>query len=156
MSEGREADLARLLDGAGLGWLGRSDASAVSGLLGELDKAGAEYQSRFGTRVDLLAACNARPEDTRALLQALAASVSPPLLAMVARVLLRKAEVVEVRFDFVSQRSSRLHLVVADPEGARHEFDSDRLWDVEVLRHFGLMMVDGKPAIDGFYAARTS
>ena len=153
MSEVREQELSHLLVQAGVGWLVRDPRNAT-GLLQHLDQAAEEYNRRFRTRADLLAACKAMPEKMRAFLQNLGAGVTPPILAMVARIVLRDAEVLAVRFEFASRQDSlSLHVEIHDPECGAQNFDSTDIWDAQVLRHFGLLMVGHKPAIAGYYAA---
>ena len=139
---------------AGVGWL-VVDPRNAGGLLLRLDEAAAEYSSRFRTRVDLLAACKAMPEKMQALLQNLGAGVSPSMLAMVARILLREAAVLAVRFDYASHLDSvALHVEIYDPDQGPQSFDSTDVWDAQVLRHFGLLMIGDKPSIAGYYAAK--
>ncbi len=119
-----------------------------------MEEAAREYGRRFRTQVDLLAACKMMPEKMRAFLQTLAAGVSPSLLAMVARIVLREARVTGVRFEVASGRSSSLHVEIEDPDGGVQSFDSSEIWDAEVLRHFGLMRIGDTPLISGYYAAK--
>ncbi|GEM_PF-5044288 len=153
MSEAREQELSDLLVNAGVGWL-VADPRNAPGLLQRLDEAATEYNSRFKTRADLLAACRMMPEKMRAFLQALMAGVSPCLLAMVARILLREASVIGLRFEVVSHRSAALHIEIQDPDMGQQSFDSTDIWDAEVLRHFGLMKLGDEPIIAGYYAAK--
>jgi hypothetical protein len=73
---------------------------------------------------------------------------------MVARILLRDAWVKKVDFEFTSRQGVALHVEIEDAHGGRQSFDSNELWDAEVLRHFGLMKVGDKPVIHGYYAAK--
>jgi len=157
MSSDRPAELVELLEQAQLGWALRcSDAtprSEAERLLARVDEAAQAYEERFGARVDLLAACRAKPEEMRAFLQTLTAGVSAPFLAMVAGIVLRDARVAAVRFELVARASVSLS-VELEEGGERRLFESNDLWDAQVLRHFGLMKAGNKPVIDGYYASR--
>ncbi len=153
MSDSRGQELSDLLKDAGLGWLVK-DVQNADGLLQVIDAASAVYAARFASAENLWDACKAAPEVMRAFLQALAAGVSPPLLAMVARILLHDAWVMKVDFAFASHRDIALHVEIEDLEGGRQSFHSREVWDAEVLRHFGLMKVGDKPVIHGYYAAK--
>lgn len=153
MTEPREREFADVLERSGTGWRAQ-DGPSAGRLLEHLEKAAEEYNSRFQARVDLLAACNAMPEKMRAFLQAIMYGVSPGLLAMVARILLREASVVRLRLDVVSHRSAELHIEIKDPDVGETTFDSTDIWDAEVIRHFGLMQLGDKPIIAGYYASQ--
>lgn len=154
MIDERTQALSELLNAQQLGWTLTWRDDAVAGLLATIDASSAEYTKRFGTPADLLSACRAQPEVMCAYLQSLAESVSPAFLAMVARILLRSAEVVALQADFRTRQSIHLKVEIADPDGAKHSFESTALWDAQVFRHFGLMSVSGAPVIDGYYAVR--
>lgn len=154
MSSERAQELEAELGAANLGWALKGDPAALERILGRLDDSSREYERRFGTPVDLHAACRAESAKMRAFLQTLAAGVSPGFLAMVARVLLRGAEVAELHVDFISLKSMALRVVLKDPDGRRHAFESTELWDAQVLHHFGLMEAGAAPVIDGYYSMR--
>lgn len=153
MSDPRETELSDLIKDAGLGWLVQ-DRQNAAGLLRQIDAASAEYASRYSSAENLWEACRSSPKPMQAFLQALAAGVSPLMLAMVARILLRDAWVMKVSFEFASRRAVALHVEIEDADGGRQSFDSSEVWDAEVLRHFGLMKVGDKPVIHGYYAAK--
>ena len=153
MSTEREETLSKLLEENGLTWALAGDAGAAGRILGVLEATASEYRTHFGSDVDLLAAARAKPDEMRAFLQTLTAGVSPAFLALVARILLRGAKVVCVRFEFEARKTLSLHVEIADPDGRRYAFDSTDLWDVQILRHLGLMKAGGVPFIDGYYAS---
>ena len=158
MSSDRPAQLSELLEQAQLGWALRSSdgtpRSEAERLLARVDEAARAYEERFGAHVDLLAACRAKPEEMRAFLQTLTAGVSPAFLAMVAGIVLRDARVAAVRFELVARASVSIS-VELEEGGERRLFESNDLWDAQVLRHFGLMKAGNQPVIDGYYASRT-
>lgn len=90
------------------------------------------------------------------LVQSFAPPLTPEMRTLIF-CLLDGAHIEAIRFDYELKQRARLEVEVGyDNSGGRACFRSDEVWDVEVLRHFGVFKVRGKPVIDGYYAFRTS
>lgn len=88
------------------------------------------------------------------LIQTFASPMSSSYRAMVLCVI-EGANVLSMTVDYrYAQRSRIVVEVEFHGTGESSSFSSDDLWDFEVLRHFGLMKMSGRPAIDGYYAFR--
>ncbi|XXY51963.1 hypothetical protein WME91_12550 [Sorangium sp. So ce269] len=87
------------------------------------------------------------------LVQAFASPVTAAMRAMVYAVL-DGADVTSIQFSYEMKKFVDLRITVEYETGEQATFSSDDGWDVEVLRHFGIMKLGGKPVIDGYYAFR--
>jgi hypothetical protein len=67
---------------------------------------------------------------------------------------LEGADIIAVTLDYRVKEYSRLSVTVEYESGEKATFASEDVWDVEAIRHFGLMKLSGAPVIDGFYALR--
>jgi len=108
------------------------------------------------TPEDLLNEYKHNPHKVRAFLQVLA-TASPRMLVMVWRIL-HGMQVASVEMEY--QARSKFHLRVRlsspdDPAGTE-QYESTDIDDAVVLRHLGVMKMNGHPFFDGFYALNLS
>lgn len=87
----------------------------------------------------------------RAFLQTFALTVSDEIRAMVYFITMEDADIVELKMDYVSQKSFLLKVKLELKSGKKIDFSSDSIWDAEVVRHFGVMMMSGKPIFTGYF-----
>lgn len=120
-----------------------------------MSKVNQEMAKAFPLRPHLLVEESIRTDSSqfKALIQAFASPVTAPMCAMIYAVL-DGAEVTAIEFSYKARESVSLSLTVQYETGEAATFLSDDAWDVEVLRHFGIMKLGNKPVIDGYYAFR--
>jgi hypothetical protein len=148
--------LASLLQGAGVGWvLHEGQDERTHKILAEIEEVDRYYQEAFGQKLvpSLWEQMSAHSGNLKPLIQSFASPMTPPIRTMIYCVL-SGASVRSVRYDYEAQRKSTLSVAVRLPSGKEHMFESDELWDAEVLRHFGFFKKGGRPIIDGYYAFR--
>ena len=86
------------------------------------------------------------------LVQMFASPTSRTMRAMVYCVL-RGMEIVAIDFSYRLKQTVTLTVSVRrDAGGKEIAFSSDLVWDAEILRHLGIMMMGKKPILHGFYA----
>ena len=85
--------------------------------------------------------------------QAFASPMSGAIRTM-AFCVLDGAQVAAISFDYTLKHRAHLEIEVRYDSGEVARFASDNVWDVEALRHFGLMKMGDAPVIDGYYAFR--
>lgn len=165
MSQDDAAILQALLTKAGLQWavewFGRQDRT-LGFLREKLAAARAEAASRFGPAfsgfgpVRLAALHEKDPQKIEAFLQVLCSSVSPGMLVMVWRVL-SGWHVAEMGLSYVEEQSFHLRVVVKPSRDAEQTeaYESADIHDASLLRHLGILTMDGKPVFDGFFPLKT-
>lgn len=144
-----------------VGWVfeGESDEDAskrAQQILNEMRALSQHYATKFGRplpepieRLILSDVAHFKP-----LVQSFASPLTTEMRTMIF-CLLDGAHIKAVRFEYERKQHTRLEVDVgSDNTGVRVCFQSDDLWDAEVLRHFGLFKMSGKPVIDGYYAFR--
>jgi hypothetical protein len=89
------------------------------------------------------------------LVQSFASPLTDETRAMIF-CLLEGGHVKAIRFEYERKRHAHLEIEVETESGESACFQSNELWDAEVLRHFGLAKLSGAPVIDGYYAFRKS
>lgn len=92
-----------------------------------------------------------------AFLQALASGLPTEILVMVWLLLHREAHILELELSYRYEQQFAIRVVLGWPdlhEALRMEFSSDDVFDAATLRHMGIMKVDDRPILDGFYATR--
>ena len=66
---------------------------------------------------------------------------------------LRGMDIGRVDFSYELKNTVSLVVILMEPvTGQEHSFSSSLVWDVELLRHMGIMALSGKPVLHGFYA----
>lgn len=148
--------LRQLFDSAGVGWALEGDVEAEAHRhLRELEAVEAEYQRRLSTPLSprLLDQLVADSEALAPLIQAFASPISAPIRVMI-YCILKGADVRRVRYDYEHERRSHLVIDIELPTGQALSFESEELWDAEVLRHLGMTKRGGRPVLEGYYAFR--
>ena len=120
-------------------------------------------QSHINSRIDsgtppvrLEALFKENPEryssNQRAFLQTFALPVSDEIRAMVYFVTMEDADIKELKMDYVSKKTFSLRVKLELNSGKQINFNSDSIWDAEVVRHFGVMLMNNKPIFTGYFS----
>jgi hypothetical protein len=155
-----------------LEWLLESWSSlteqAVDRLRATLSDAGLENVRRYGptachfTDAELADELQRAPHRVDALLQALSGPRSPQMIVLAWQIV-QDAEVERLSIDFIQHQSFEMRVTLRPPRdesGARLEpserdsYVSQNVHDLRLIRHLGIMELNGRPRIDGFFALR--
>ncbi len=162
MSKTLPQDLEQLIRTCGEDWLidsfhPREQAVDVlhKALHGATEEAGRRGLALPFQESDLIAQYEQHPFQVDAFLQALGVTRNPVMLVMVWRIL-QGATISSVTLQYENMQSFHLRVALTSPygEGEPEEYESRSVNDAGLLRHFGIMTVDGQPVFDGFYALR--
>lgn len=126
-------------------------------ILAEMNALGQKYADKVGRDPPDLIERLILSDVTRfkPLVQSFASPLTDETRAMIF-CLLEGGHVKTIRFEYRRKQHARLEIEVETASGESVRFQSDELWDAEVLRHFGLAKLSGAPVIDGYYAFRKS
>jgi hypothetical protein len=130
----------------------------LDGLVDCLDKVAAEHRARVGGSVSfapeaLEAEWSRNPHKIRAFLQAMRMTRSPEMLVMVWKIL-QGLNVQEVKMAYRMRESFELVIVLAVPGGQQNALETYRstdIFDVRLLRHFGIATAGNRPSFNGFF-----
>jgi hypothetical protein len=151
----RSATLESLLHAAGVGWLlQEAKDTRLTQILNEMDELSTYLRDRqLSQTPDLLQEAATEPTELRPLVQLFASPTSTTIRAM-AYCVLRGADIQSVSFEYRLEQVAKLRIELSHPHarGSTIEFESDNLWDAEVLRHVGMMKRGGRPVLHGYYA----
>jgi hypothetical protein len=148
------ANIARLLEVSGIGWLLQEDRDVrLRQIAAEITELSSELSRRLApAKIDLLGEMLKEPEALKPLVQMFASPTSCVMRAMVYCVL-RGMEISAIDFSYRLKRTVTLTVSVQnDVTGQELTFESDLVWDAEILRHLGIMAMGKKPILHGFYA----
>lgn len=129
---------------------------AIARLQARLEKANAAAHTRLGANAPSLlphaleAECKRNPHKVKAFLQALGSSESPDMLVMVWRVLMG-CSIAEIQAEYELKKRFSLRVRLQNDRNLPEVYASDDINDAALLRHFGIMSMDGSPIFDGFY-----
>jgi hypothetical protein len=140
----------------GVGWMFDEDAEArANQVLIEMHQLDRYYFEKFKRPLDPPISELILSDTTRfkPLVQSFASPMSDAIRTMIYCVL-EGAQVMSIRFSYEFRRSVQLDIAVGFPGAEQVSFSSTNLWDVEAIRHFGLMKMGNAPVIDGYYAFR--
>ncbi|WP_437610716.1 hypothetical protein WMF20_03655 [Sorangium sp. So ce834] len=147
-------NLARLLEASGVGWLLQQDRDVrLRQIAAEIAELSSELSRRLApAKIDALGEMLNEPEAMKPLVQMFASPTSCAMRAMVYCVL-RGMEISAIDFSYRLKRTVALTVSVQnDVTGQELTFESDLVWDAEILRHLGIMTMGKKPVLHGFYA----
>lgn len=147
--------LEQVLRSAGVGWLLQEDKDRkLAQVAGEISEF-CTYLLHYNLvrTVDILSEAASEPNALRPLVQLFASPTSTPIRAM-AYCILRGADIRAVSFEYTLDQAVTLRIELSGlrDRGSSIAFDSDNLWDAEVLRTFGMMKRGGRPVLHGYYA----
>jgi hypothetical protein len=91
-----------------------------------------------------------RRTQVRAFLQALVSSTSIDMLVMTWRII-QGMNVKTIHMKYEMEDSFTLNVVLASPFGDEEKYESRDIDDAALLRHIGIMKMDGSPVFHGFY-----
>jgi hypothetical protein len=157
MSMNVDNDKLRLVfDLSDVGWMFDQDAATrVQQVVSEMADLDTFFEATFHRPLKPTVAQAIFSDVTRfkPLVQTFAAPMTTPMRTMVFCVL-DGAQIKGIRFEYRFKAKAVLDVEVQFDSGEAATFSSDDLWDAEVLRHFGLMKLSGKPVVDGYFAFR--
>lgn len=93
------------------------------------------------------------PHRVRAFLQALGSAGSASMLAMV-WLLLQDWQISSLNIDYLEKSLFAMKISLRSPGGDSREFVSNDIDDFALLRHLGIMKVNDRGILDGFYPLR--
>lgn len=146
--------LAALLEVCGVGWLLAEDRdSRLSQITLEIGQLSDELNQRLApAKINVLDEMMNESLALKPLVQMFASPTSCTMRAMVYCVL-RGMEIIAIDFSYRLKQTVALTVSVQhDVSGQELIFTSDVVWDAEILRHLGIMMMGKKPILHGFYA----
>lgn len=95
-----------------------------------------------------------RPIQVRAFFQALGGSRSPQMLLLVWRII-QGMEIESVQINYRRQTSFEATVILRSPYGeADPPYHSNQINDFALFRNIGLLEIDARPVMDGYYALR--
>jgi hypothetical protein len=149
--------LVQACEAAGVGWLFKDDREGrIAQLVQDIEAVQRHHEQKLSLRMQpsLLEQLEADAPSFKPLIQAFASPMTPEMRTMIYCVL-KGAAVERVSYDYTAQSRSLLQVELELPSsGQRVSFQSDEVWDYEVLRHFGTAKKGGRPLIDGYWAFR--
>jgi len=156
--------LEELIRHSGEGWIldwFKPREKAVEHLKRLLEQVNAAASQRFpGGSVrlaekDLIADYQRSRHKVRAFIQSMSESRTPEMLLMVWRVL-QGMEIERIDMRYILGTRFELEVALRSPYGDPPEtYKSDDIDDAALIRHFGIMKMNGGPVFDGFYATRS-
>ncbi|HEX4792855.1 MAG TPA: hypothetical protein VH370_03630 [Humisphaera sp.] len=95
------------------------------------------------------------PHKVRALLQILPTIASPDMLVMALRIM-RGMNIDSMHLEYEEEQSFRLRVRLKSMYDDKEidEYETTDIHDAVVLRHFGILKMNDRPAFDGFYPLR--
>jgi len=153
---GREARFREILTEANLGWLlNQAQPDLLPHLLAEVDTLSDTLTAALGGKHDVFAEMDTDPRTLTPLIQ-LFASPTTSRMRAAAYCVLRGMSVKTVLLEYELQTKVSLSIVVEETStGKTYTFDSNTIWDIEILRHMGIMTLSKKPVLAGFYASES-
>lgn len=92
------------------------------------------------------------PAHVRAFFQALSGTCTPQMLLMVWRIL-QGVSIKAVNLSYGYQGSFSASIVLQAIDGTNDPpYESTDIFDFALFRHLGILKIDGKPVLEGFYA----
>ncbi|HYO65530.1 MAG TPA: hypothetical protein VEU33_05560 [Archangium sp.] len=146
----------QLFDTAGVGWALKEGAETEARrYLQEIQAVQAEYERLLSEPLasPLFEQLVEESEALTPLIQAFASPTSASIRVMI-YCILKGAEIRRVHYAYELERRSHLTIDVELSDGRSLRFESEDLWDAEVLRHFGMTKRGGRPILEGYYAFR--
>jgi hypothetical protein len=152
MADTRSTLLADALVQANAGWLVRKDSpEQLTRILSEIDELSALLTKELSSPRDVFAEMLAEPRLLRPLTQLFATPTSTPIRAA-AHCIIRGWDVKSINLAYELKRAVSLTVVVEHVgSGETHQFNSNNIYDVELVQHIGIMTLSGKPVMTGFY-----
>jgi len=123
-------------------------------LLAQLKQFIDEFETRYGDRPDPIGLLSENPVKAAAFFQLDTLELSTQA-KMAVWWMLSGADLMRLNAEVVSREYTRIALRLKTPVGEQ-EFVCQDPSDFRLLRHLGTVRVDGKLAIDGYYALRRS
>ena len=146
-------DLARALERSGCSWvLGRSDRDAtLRRVAAEIDKFLGAFSTRYSGEdpPDPFALLDANPSKGAAFFQTFTRTPISVAMRVLVWKLILGDEIDALHVEYRRGRPAVIRVALA---GNPVAFDSDNLWDFQVLRNLGLLAIDGMPVLDGYHA----
>ncbi len=117
-----------------------------------------EATKRFGnnsptlTEESLIQDYNQHSQQVRGFFQALGGTRTPEMLLMVWRII-QGMEVKTIQLNYSRKESFKLQVILETPSGEEDPpYQSNSINDFALLRHLGIIEINGLPSFNGFYA----
>ena len=152
-----QAKIADAFERSGCGWILKypDRKEILAGVAQQIGEFISEYSRRFKETPDPFALLDQNPPNGAAFFQAFSgAKLSLDMRIMIWRMLLG-SEILAVQFHYTRDQDAELRISIRSPYGdPEPDYCSKNLWDFAVLRHLGILTVNGNPVLDGYYALR--
>lgn len=151
-----------LFDEFGMDWFISSLSSSPDELLDRFKEAADRYREKLDelgqndqlsslTVGNIQQVAEDHPDNAETFLQVFASSCSPEMLAMT-WMLLHEVEVESVDLSYERRQIFDLSIELSVGRGGgRITFESDSVFDMAVLRHFGMVEADDRPLVSGIF-----
>ena len=91
------------------------------------------------------------PQGVRGFFQALGGTRTPDMLLMVWQII-QGIEIKDIQLSYMRQQEFSLRVTLESPYGGENEiYETSKIQDFALLRHVGILEIDGKPVFDGYY-----
>lgn len=155
-TDNRKENILKLLSDCNLGWFlcdAERYAERVKGIEDKLESFSQLVKSKNGIELsDPLGEFLKHQDSMKPLVQMLVSPVTVEMLVMAYFVMIGM-DVKKVNLEYELEERVNLSVVLEDSGKMKeHKFESNSIWDLEVLGHFGIMKVNEKPILNGFYA----
>lgn len=150
------AQVADAFERTGCGWILADPQKdrILAAVAREIDEFVAAYARRFHVTPEPFRLLQDNPTKAAAFFQSL---VGPPHsldIRLLIWHLLTGADIVSVRFTYARGGESTLVVQTETPYGEPAEFTSTSAWDFRLFRHIGLLGMNDRAILDGYYALR--
>jgi hypothetical protein len=87
----------------------------------------------------------------KAFIQTFALPVTDEIRAMVYFIAIENADIRDLKMNYTFKKAFSLKVNIELSSGKNINFNSNSIWDAEVVRHFGVMMMNNKPIFSGYF-----
>ncbi|HUG92812.1 MAG TPA: hypothetical protein VML55_18365 [Planctomycetaceae bacterium] len=128
----------------------------VAQVAAEIDEFVSEYARRFGETSDPFELLEENPDKAAGFFRAIAGTAYSLDFRIAIWRILAGARIGAVNLGYERQRQFQLCLELEwrdggnQPDGPRERYESDRLWDFQVLKHVSMIVSNGKPILEFF------
>ena len=150
-------DIARAFEESGCGWLLKTpDINALLDQVAqEIDVFFVAHAKRYGVenRPDPFSLLDTNPTKAAAFFQTLAGAPITTDMRVMVWELIMGAQIQSLEFHYSDASKTSIRIVLGPHRSCSNaEYSSKSLWDFQIFRHMGLLSIDGKPILDGYYA----
>lgn len=154
MDEQTKNKILEIIEKGNINWILKQEEQDVliSKIFIEIKNLEFEIEQFISKKIDLCSEMSKEAISLKPLIQMFALPTSKKMKAM-AYCVLRGMEIEKIEFSYVAKESIFLSLTIKDVVNEKsHKFESNIIWDLEILKHFGMVTLNKKPLLQGFYA----